>query len=228
MLDRVLKNALIGVTVIEEETGSVGRILAKQMAKYAEAEGKKVVLLSFGTEERPTLEKSAPSVDEAPSFEELKLAGKAVSLKKKQTVHVADAGVEEDGMALESYGSDQKRSFLEGLNYDIIIIDSFSTYLYSKTEVEVQEMIREVARISRREKKTFIITYDRGLMPERITAFLGAMADSVIVIKAKLTSDRVTRMLYIPKMRESAPLDKLIKITIDSTGVQEDTREFVG
>jgi KaiC/GvpD/RAD55 family RecA-like ATPase len=228
MLDKVLKNALTGVTVIEEETGSVSRILAKQMAKYAEAEGKKVVFLSFGTEERPTLEKGVSSVHAAPQREERALIGKALSLENEQMVNVADIGVEGAGMALESYGSEQKRSFLEGLNYDIIIIDSFSTYLYSKTETEAQEMIREVTRISRREKKTFIITYDRGMVSERITAFLGAMADSVIIVRAKLTSDRVTRMLYIPKMRESIPMDKLIKITIDSTGVQEDTREFVG
>jgi len=195
MLDRILKNALTGVTVIEEETGSVGRILAKQMAKYAEVEGKRVVFLSFGTEERPILEKGVANVGPSPQLEELRLIGKVLNVDNTQKVHVADLGVDEAGTGLENYGSDPKRPFLEGLNYDVIIIDSFSTYLYNKPEIETQEMIREVTRVSRREKKTFIITYDRGLMTERITAFLGAMADSVIVVKTLLTSDRVTRML---------------------------------
>ncbi len=225
MLDRILKNALVGVTVIEEETGSVARILARQMAGFAAREGRRVVSLSFGTEERPILERRASSVGGASNEDDMKLVGKALNLGGGQRAHIVDVELEVDNSD-EAYGA--KRSFLERLDGDFIIIDSFSTYLYNKSDAEAEQMIREVARVSKREGKTFVMTCNRGLMSERTMAFIEAMADSVIVIKTELTSDRVTRMIYVPKMRDSPPLDRLIKITIDESGLQVDTREFVG
>jgi len=50
----------------------------------------------------------------------------------------------------------------------------------------------------------------------------------VILVKSELVGTRVDRMLFVRKMRDSMPMDRLIKITVDQAGVQEDTREFVG
>jgi hypothetical protein len=54
------------------------------------------------------------------------------------------------------------------------------------------------------------------------------MASNLIIIKTEPAAERVNRMLYIPRMVGEGPLDKLIRITVDGAGVQEDTREYVG
>lgn len=208
MLDRILKNALSGLTVIEEERGSVSKILAKQLGGYARASGRKVAYLSFGTEERPVLEANVGGSQSSSEIE----------------------GSLEGWMEVASwaYGTSDRFSFLEELNFDMIILDSLSTDLYLKTEKQAQDAIKQLAKIANRESKSIIVTYDRSLVSERTAAYLESLADSVIVIKVDLVSDRVIRMLYVPKLRNSRPMDRLIKITVDEVGVQVDTRELVG
>lgn len=209
MLDRILRNAQSGVTVIEEESGSVSRILAKQLAGYAKAEGKRVAFLSFGTEDRPVLERNPKN-------------GEVAEDELEEVDEDIGTGSSVFYTTLNQY------SFFKGMKYQVIVIDSFSTYLFDKSEKEAQEAIKQIAKISRDEQKNFIITYDRALLSERTAAFLNAVADTVIVVKVDLTVDRVTRMLYVPKLKDSKPMDRLIKITLDDSGVQVDTREFVG
>ena len=68
----------------------------------------------------------------------------------------------------------------------------------------------------------------RGFSADARTPISHSMASNLIVIKTELAAERVSRMLYIPKMVGEEPLDKLIKITVDGAGVQESTREYVG
>ncbi len=209
MLDRVLKNALEGVTVIEDETGSVSSTLASQLGGYAKVGGKKVIHLSMEKEDRKNGNGNELSVIRGGS----------------RIGELTGGGI---SAGSQVYGGGQRYVFLEGLSQDVVIIDSLSTYLFDKTEKETTNLIKEILKLAREKKKNFIITYDKGLVSERTAAYLRATADSVIVVKTELMLDRVTRMLYVPKLRDSRPLDKLIKITIDEAGVQEDTREFVG
>ncbi|MGA2665482.1 MAG: hypothetical protein ABSF83_11100 [Nitrososphaerales archaeon] len=207
MLDRLLANALEGVTVIEDETGAISKIIAKQMGSYVRASGKKVLFLSLEGDGQSAAAREITGQRSGLRLDELSGGGIA-------------AGT-------QFYGRSQKYVFLEGLTQDTVIIEAFSTYLFDKTEKEVIDLIKHIARLAK-QKKSFIITYDKGLLTDRVAAYLRATADSVIIVRTELTADRVTRMLYIPKMRDSRPIDHLIKITIDQAGVQIDTREFVG
>jgi hypothetical protein len=208
MLDRILKNALEGITVIEEETGSVANILSKQMGGFAKAEGKKVGTISLETHEIEELEGAVTGIQGASGMEEL------VAHKRRRSSQMSD----EDG----EYG------LLGALEYDLIIMNSLSTYLFDKSEKQAVDLINRISNLARVERKAFIVTFDKGLVTNRLTAFLQATADSVIVIHTEITSDRITRMLYIPRMKDSRPAERLIKITIDENGLQVDTREFVG
>jgi KaiC/GvpD/RAD55 family RecA-like ATPase len=208
MLDRILKNALDGITVIEEETGSVANILSKQLGGFAQAEGKKVGSISLETQEIEELEGTVTGIQGASGMEEL------VRQKRRHGSEVSGNG--------EEYG------LLGVPDYDLIIIESLSTYLFDKSEKQAVDLINRIGKLSHVEKKAFIVTFDKALVTSRLAAFLEAMADSVIVIHTEITSDRITRMLYIPKMRDSRPPERLIKITIDENGLQVDTREFVG
>src|SRR5271155_4806636 len=208
MLDRILKNALEGVTVVEEETGSVAGILAKQMGGFAKAAGKRVEFVSLSAPGTGSAIGELTGVQGASGAEEL-------------------AGGEKRPWS-RAVGKSKEFILLEALDYDLAIIDSFSTYLFDKSERQAVDLINRIGRVARLEKKGVIITFDKGLVSGRLAAFLEATADSVIVIHTEVTSDRVTRMLYLPKLKGSKPPDRLIKITIDENGLQVDTREFVG
>jgi KaiC/GvpD/RAD55 family RecA-like ATPase len=208
MLDRILKNALEGITVIEEETGSVANILSKQMGGFAKAEGRKVGSISLETQEIEELERAVSGIQGASGMEEL------VTRKRRRGLQIT--------------GDGEEHCLIGILDYDLILMESLSTYLFDKSEKQAVDLINRIRKLARVEKKAFIITFDKGLVSNRLASFLEATADSVIVIHTEITSDRITRMLYIPKMKDSRPPERLIKITIDENGLQVDTREFVG
>jgi hypothetical protein len=202
MLDRVLNKTLEGFTVIEESVGSVSTILAKQLGGYAKSTGKRVGFVSLATEEWRTAGREAQRIQQGPGLQE-------TSGGERDASRVADI------------------PFLDAGNDDLLIVDALSSYLFDKTESEIIETVRQVARAAR-QGRSFVVTYDSALLGDKTSAYLRAAADSVIIIKTDTVGDRVNRTLYLPKVRNSTPLDKLIKITVDEAGVQEDTREFVG
>src|ERR1700722_1610709 len=208
MLDRILKNALEGITVIEEETGSGANILSKQMGGFAEVGGKKIGSISLEESEIQVPNGDLTEIQGASGLEEI------VTRKRHRSPPTT--------------GDGEEYALLRALDYDLVIMNNLSTYLFDKNEKQAVDLISRIGKLARVEKKTFIITFDKGLVSNRLAAFLEATADSVIVIHTEITSDRITRMLYIPKMKDSKPPERLIKITIDENGLQVDTREFVG
>ncbi|MDA4123669.1 MAG: hypothetical protein OK456_10870, partial [Thaumarchaeota archaeon] len=87
--------------------------------------------------------------------------------------------------------------------------------------------VRQMTRLAD-QGKSFIVTFDSNLVGEKTAAYIRAAADTVILVKTELIGTRIDRMLYVRKMKDSLPTDRLIKITVDQAGVQVDTREFVG
>src|SRR6267378_3905482 len=98
----------------------------------------------------------------------------------------------------------------------------FSRYFVDKTEKDVIEVMREFEKLSK-QGKSFVLVYEKKILSGRADAYLHSMASNLMIIKTELAAERVSRMLYIPKMVGEGPLDKLIKITVDGAGVQEDT-----
>lgn len=205
MLERILRDSSRGITLVEEEVGAINRVLSKQIATVARASGMRVCFL--------TLE------------EEVSVPAKATS-----TISSAIGGGEEIATVADLqplHGATSMAEMLASLEYDLIVINSFSSYFVDKTERETVKLIREVERLSK-QGKSFTITYEPGILSDKATAYLRATADNVIIVRTELIGERVSRMLYIPKVAGEDPLDRLIKITVDRFGVQEDTREYVG
>ncbi|HUI01119.1 MAG TPA: hypothetical protein VLU99_04770 [Nitrososphaerales archaeon] len=202
MLEDILKNALEGLTVIEESSGSVSRVLARQLGAFARARGRKVAFVSLLTWEQAV-------VREAPKIR-------------------VDAVTESQGHGPQGgFPRSQVAPFLDGGSYDLLVVDAISSFLFDRDERESVETIRHLAKMVK-QGKTFIVTFDPGLIDDKTAAYLRAAADTVIVVKADLLGEKVSRTLYVPKLKDSKPLDKLIKITVDEAGVEVDTREFVG
>jgi archaellum biogenesis ATPase FlaH len=205
MLDRVLMKATEGITVIEEETGSISGMLAKQLGGYASQAGRTVLSLSLEEQEKQVSTEIGVVV--TPRIEKM-ITG-------------------EINVASQSRGRLQKLLPLESLNYDVIILDSFAAFVFEKSNKEIADFMRQLARLSK-DGKSFIVAYDRRTLNDRAAAFVRSMADTVIVVRAEFISGRVDRLLYVPKMRDSKPMDKMIKITVDESGIEMDTREMVG
>lgn len=207
MLDKDLKNALHGLTVIEDDLGSVGTILARQLGGYAKAAGRRVVVLSLSVQDPQDAAAEAHRMQGEMASRE---SGGAVS---------PGAQVFGGGLMTVLLGG--------GTGYDLMVVEGFSGFLFDKTDREVVETVRQMTRLAD-QGKSFIVTFDSNLVGEKTAAYIRAAADTVIVVRTELIGTRIDRMLHVRKMKDSLPLDRLIKITVDQAGVQVDTREFVG
>jgi len=143
-----------------------------------------------------------------------------------------ESGSREIGMGgmspgAQVFGSGLKTVLLGGGGYDLMVVEGFAEFLFDKTDREVAETIRQLTRLAD-QGKSFILTFESGLVGEKTAAYIRAAAETLIVVRTELIGTRIDRMLYVRKMKDTVPLDRLIKITVDQAGVQVDTREFVG
>jgi hypothetical protein len=207
VLDRVLKNALQGLTVIEEDLDTVSKVLARQLGGYAKAAGRRVVVLSLTVQDPQDVAADAERMQEGTAARDL--AGRGMS------------------PGAQVFGGGLMAVLLGGTGYDMMVVEGFSSFLFDKTDREVVDAMRQMTRLTD-QGKSFIVTFESDLVGEKTAAYIRAAADTVILVKTELVGTRVDRMLFVRKMRGSMPMDRLIKITVDQAGVQVDTREFVG
>ena len=116
---------------------------------------------------------------------------------------------------------------LGGTSYDLMVVEGFSSFLFGKTEREVVDAVKQITRLTE-QGKSFIITFESNLVEDRTAAYIRTAADTLILVKTEILQTRVDRSLFVRKMKDTPPMDRLIKITVDQAGVQVDTREFVG
>ena len=212
MLDPVLKNLLKGITLIEDDFGVVNRIISKQLGAYALKNGKKVCFL-----EPPTSSGESPSSPgEGGEFSGLEVP--------TETVLENSSGAQKNAVI---YRTEERLVPLEQLNFDLIVFDSFSSYVFALTEKEVVDLMQEIARLSK-QGKSFALTCETPMLEERVISYIRANVDSLILVRAEIGQNKINRTLYIPKMLGMKPLDHVVKITIEDDGVDIDTREFVG
>lgn len=208
MLDTIVANALEGFTIIEDETGAVAPILANQMGTFAEANGKRVGHLSIEQAGLAGLAEEAPLRRPSPENEDPS-PGKGARGSQRLV------------------GLEQRYAVRSASDIDFVIIDGFSVYLYDKTVREVIDVVKLiVAQV--RQKRSFIVPLEKSILGERTSSYLKAHADSVIIVRTEVTADRVLRSLELQKMRNTYPSEKLVKFTLDDSGIQVDTREFLG
>ncbi len=214
MLDPILKGLMKGITMIEDDFGAVNMIISKQLGNYAVTNGKKVCFL-----EPPAASggNSSPMAPDGGNFNEFEMPS-------EEELENAGSGAQKNAVV---YRTEERYLPLEQLKFDLIVFDSFSTYVFAMSEKEVVDLMEEIVRLSR-QGKTFVLTCEAPMLSERVIAFIRATVDSLIIIKTEINQNKVLRSLYIPKMMGTKPLDRLVKITIEEDGVDIDTREFVG
>jgi hypothetical protein len=205
MLETIFQDALKGITLVEEEIGATNKILSRQIAMSARAASMSVCFV--------TLEEDA------------------IPLEQERTIRSTVDGTQDltgvNDIAPQRRRAVNAEAMLAALEYDMVVINSFSSYFVDKTERDAIKLIREIEMLSQ-QGRTFVINYEPGILSDRATTYLHAVANNVIMIQTHIIGDRVDRLLYVPKVIAGEPPDRLIKITVDGAGVQEDTREFVG
>ena len=210
MLDKVLANALEGFTVIEDGTGVVGEILANQMATFAEAAGKTVGHINMDRREAGVLRDGGNG-------------GRKSSNSDAPPETVRSGRSKQGAQLLPAH----RYVVREEEEFDLIVIHGMSLYLYDKSIREIVETTEGLVSQSR-QNRSFIVTLQGTMLDEKTTAYIEGQADSVIVVKTELAAERVSRSLFLQKLRGEVPTDRLIKFTLDEAGLQVDTREFLG
>jgi hypothetical protein len=190
----------------------VGKILARQLGGYAKNDGKRVVFFSFQQDEQQ---------------QQADNAAESLMPRQRGIQTIRDMASGAGGPGPQLYGNSSASMFLSGTDFDLMVVYGISSHFYDKTGRELAETVTQLGRLAK-QGRTFVLCSEAALLGEKNAAYIRAAADSVIIVKTDLIGDLVNRMLYVTKLNGSAPPDKLIKITVDDTGVQEDTREFVG
>ncbi len=217
MLEDILTNLLQGITVIEDEVGSVNKVLANQIGTFAKASGKTVCYLE------------PPGVTNPASVVEQEAQNSSGKMFDSLRVGGGDTGATSSQQSNRTvYEADPRYLPLEDLKFDLVIFESFSSYVFGKSDHEVVDLVDEIVRLSKGGNMAFILTSESGMLNERVNAYIRSTADSVIVSRTDINQSRINRTLFIPKLRGTKPPDKLIKITIEDGGIEIDTREFVG
>jgi hypothetical protein len=242
MLDNILKNLLNGVSLIEDEFGSVNKILSRQIGAYATTSGRKVCFLVPPDREhlpansnRGTLAFERQALGNDSTYDEGNESNDNDDDDGSSTAQLLDSSPSSSlggaqGNAVVFRATDERYLPLQELKFDLVIFESFSSFLFGKTDGEVVELMGEIMGLSRGgNKMSFVLTSESGMLKDEVNAYIRASVDTVIIVKTEIVQNRVNRLLYIPKIYNSRPPDHVIKITIDDEGrIDVDTRELVG
>jgi archaellum biogenesis ATPase FlaH len=110
---------------------------------------------------------------------------------------------------------------------DITVVNSFSAFLFDKTEQQIIEILGRMQDLTKK-RKSFVLSCEGNMLTPRISSYLRSVADSIVIIKTDFIGNKINRMLYIPKAKGGRPMSKLLKITLENNGIQIDTRELIG
>lgn len=206
-----MKNLLTGTTLIEDEFGAVNRLLSKQISEFASSSGKTVCFLEQNGTARFNDEESSKLSDYGS--------------------HEPTENIESSGTGLSNsvvFSTEEKYFPLEKLDFDLIVFQSFSSYLFGRSDQDVVNVIQEIINLAADGKRSFILTSENLMLSDRVNGYLRASVDSLIIVRSEITQGRINRTLFIPKLKGGKQYDRLIKITMDEDRVEVDTREFVG
>ncbi len=206
MLNEIFAPSISGITVIEEDIGAVSMLLAKQVGSYAVSLGKKVCYVSLA-DGQTMRNKELVGVLTAPTGEELQ---QSFLERNSVTINVKPSSL-----------------VVENLSYDLVVFESFSNLVFTKSERDIVELFSEMKKLVPL-GRNFVLVVETPLLSSKINGYIRSMSDNVIMIRTEIIGDKVTRLLFVPKMKDVEPMDRLIKFTIEDDQLQVDTREFVG
>jgi KaiC/GvpD/RAD55 family RecA-like ATPase len=110
---------------------------------------------------------------------------------------------------------------------ELCIIDPFSLIFVEKDTAELKATLKQIIEESRK-GRTYLLVSDTGIMPPQHENLVRAMVDGIIRFYATNESGKIKRAIYVPKMKGTIPLDKMVPFTVTDEGILVDTRERHG
>ena len=118
-------------------------------------------------------------------------------------------------------------SILEVCGGDVCIVDPFTSLFIDSDINELINTLNSFMASSRKDDRIFLLTSDRGVIPDRAERVMRSLVDGVIQFLVVHTGDRINRFINIPKLSGTLPLDSMIPFTVGEEGISIDTRERI-
>lgn len=118
-------------------------------------------------------------------------------------------------------------SILDVCGGDVCIVDPFTSLFIDSDINELINTLNSFMASSRKDDRIFLLTSDRGVIPDRAERVMRSLVDGVIQFLVVYTGDRINRFINIPKLSGTLPLDSMIPFTVGEEGISIDTRERI-
>ena len=118
-------------------------------------------------------------------------------------------------------------SILEVCGGDVCIVDPFTSLFIGSDTNELINTLNSFMASSRKDDRIFLLTSDRGVIPDRAERVMRSLVDGVIQFLVVHTGDRINRFINIPKLSGTLPRDSMIPFTVGEEGISIDTRERI-
>lgn len=112
----------------------------------------------------------------------------------------------------------------EASNADLVIVDPFTIAILQADLNKVIETIRRMQESGR----SYILIHSGNCIEQKIDAVLKLICNSFVEIKTEIAGEKIVRSIQLTKVQGKRAYDKLIKFTVETYGMQIDTRETFG
>lgn len=110
---------------------------------------------------------------------------------------------------------------------DVCVIENMPLFFVDALDRELVHVMNGLVHSARDGERMILMTADKGILPEKQQKIIRAMSDGVIDLITVFVENRISRYLFIQKMRGSAPMSTMLPYSVDGSGkkVYIDTRE---
>ena len=112
-------------------------------------------------------------------------------------------------------------------NGDVCIIENLPLFFVDAVDREVVNVMNGLIHLCRGSNKLILLTADKGILATKHHKIVESMADGVIEFTVGFNEQQINRYIYVHKLKDKAPSNKLVPYSIDDTGkkINVDTRE---
>jgi len=209
------------VLLIEEDMGNVKSIFVQMAVQELFHDRKKIVYISTTRSQEDVRNHISTSEQDKEnndftilgSFNEL---NSLLNICKKSTDVPADANMV------------QNPSLSNLFTADVCIIDTFSHLFMEEDTSTIKEILNCFVTMSRKNRTTFLLLSDMGILTDRSERIIRAMADGTIQFRTEYIGSKINRYINIPKMPGTPPFNRMVPFNVTGRRIAIDTRERVG
>lgn len=208
------------VLLIEEDMGNVKSIFVQMAAQELFHDRKKIVYIST-TRSQEDVRNHISTSEQDKENNDFTILGSFNELNSlldicKNVDKPADANMV------------QNPSLSNLFTADVCIIDTFSHLFMEEDTSTIKEILNCFVTMSRKNRTTFLLLSDMGILTDRSERIIRAMADGTIQFRTEYIGSKINRYINIPKLPGNPPFNRMVPFNVTERGITIDTRERVG